>query len=493
MNVLLINPPFQRLKGMESLHFPLGLGYVAAAAARDGHDVRIYDAELSPKGEDRKPIEDVSLLDSHHKFVRSLEDHGHPIWREVSRFLNMFRPDVVGITLLTPLYGSARRVTSLCKEFSSQCTVVWGGVHPTIMADEVLRAEKNVDYVVRGEGDITFRELLGSLERGGSDLHRVDGLSFRDKGTVKHNKNRTIIKELDSLPFPARDLLLNEAPDNRIFRNIMSSRGCPYNCAYCSSTQFWTRKVRYRSIPDVIREIRHLIDRYQVTELEFWDDTFTLNRKRTRDFCENIISEKLNLSWWCNTRPDRVDEDILRTMKKAGCDMIHIGVESGSERTLSYLDRELSIADVKKASRLLLRCGINWTGYFMIGFPYESVEDIEKTRELMRGLSVSGAQLSVFTPYPGTRLFEICKKEGLIPDNPEWSHFSHQSPENHFVKNIGKEEFARIVTETAQEFDRANKSLRTRMRRVMARRKYYLHNPGVFFKKLRIGLSARFS
>ncbi|UCG03430.1 MAG: radical SAM protein [Candidatus Heimdallarchaeota archaeon] len=485
MKILLISPPFNRLKGIGHFHFPLGLGYLAAAVADKGVEVRIYDSELPQKGEDVKPLSNVFLLDAHRNFTQSLKESNHPVWREVYDTLNYYQPDIVGMTVFTPLYGSARKITSLCKDFNNKCIVIWGGPHPTLLAEEVMQKEKGVDFVVRGEGEVTFRELVRHLTRGKQAFHEIDGLSYRAKGEIKHNKTRDLIQDLDELPFPRRDLLLNDISDNRIFNNIMGSRGCPYNCAYCSSTQFWNRRVRFRSVTNIIGEMKHLKRDFHVTELEFWDDSFTLNREWTTELCNNMISQKLNLSWWCNTRPDLIDEEKLKIMKKAGCTAINIGIETGSEKTLSYLNRNLSLEDISNSSKLLRKMHIDWYAYFMLGFPYETVEDIEHTRGLMRSLSASHITLSIFNPYPKTRLFEISRKLGFIPDDFNWSQFSHQSPNNHFIKNVSKDEFRKIVREAAEECDRINKSFIKKVRRIITKRHYYYRNPLVFFKKIK--------
>jgi radical SAM superfamily enzyme YgiQ (UPF0313 family) len=323
------------------------------------------------------------------------------------------------------------------------------------------------------------------LAEGKQAFHKIDGLAYRLDDTIKLNKARDLIKNLDDLPFPRRDLLLNDISAGRIFKSIMGSRGCPYDCAYCSSNQFWNRKVRFRSVSNIIREIKHLQERYHLTEFEFWDDSFTLNRKWTNDLCNSIMSQKLNISWWCNTRADLLEEKLLKMMKEAGCSAINIGVETGSPRTLSYLNRDLSLKDILNASRLFSKCHMDWYAYIMVGFPYETIEDIEQTRRFTYSLSASAITLSVFNPYPGTQLFEICKQLGLIPEDPDWSRFSHLSPENHFVKNIGKEEFRKILREIGEACDRFNNSFNKHIRRALNKKHYYLRNPSKFIIKLK--------
>ena len=485
MKVLLINPPFQRLKGFENLYFPLGLGYLAAEVANRGFEVRIYDAELPQKGENVRITDHVSLLNAHSHFIQALNEETHPVWRELSSTISSYKPNVVGITVLTPLYAPAKKIAYLCKNLDNKCIVVWGGSHPTLEAEKVLQKEKDVDFVVRGEGEVTFGELIWQLAKGSQAFHQIDGLSYRLNDVIKHNKARDLIQNLSDMPLPRKDLLLNDVSDNRIFRNIITSRGCPNDCAYCSSTKFWTRKVRYRTISSVMKEINHLQNRYHISELDFWDDNFTLNRKRIFELCKSMISQKSVLSWWCNTRADLIDEEMLKIMKRAGCNVINIGVETGSEKTLSYLNRALSLQDITTASKLLAKSGMQWYAYFMAGFPYETVEDIEDTRRLMHDISAIGVYFSVFNPYPGTKLFETCTKLELISKDPDWSKFSHQSPQNHFIKDISKEEFSKIVWKIAEEADEINKAFSSRLKLLIAKKRFYLRNPAVFLKKLK--------
>lgn len=483
LKVLLISPPFQRLKGIKNLYFPLGLGYLAAVLSMEGYDARIYNGEIPADGECSALTSNTfSLLETHQKFIEALKSDDHHVWKEINEVLESYQPDVIGLSVMTPFYGSAKKITSICKRHNPKCVVVWGGVHPTIQPQEVLETEKEVDVLVRGEGEITLMELVQALDKGDGDFKRINGLSFRHNGQIIHNESRELIKDIDELPIPARDVLINGDNLNSydslmLFKDLMGSRGCPYNCAYCSSCQFWGRKVRARSVGSIINEIKYLKDNFNVSNLFFWDDSFTLKRKWAIELCEAMISQKFKISWWCNTRADLINADILKMMKKAGCLSVSIGVESGSENTLSYLNRRLTVEDIRKASDMLARIGIQWDAYFMIGFPKETVDDIQKTKDLIKSLSAERATLSIFTPYPGTYLFNLCNELGLIPEKPDWTNFSHQSPENHFVKNISKEDFQKIVEETAEETDRRNHSLSLKVRRLWTMRDYYFKNP----------------
>jgi radical SAM superfamily enzyme YgiQ (UPF0313 family) len=485
MKVLLINPPFQRLQGIINDYFPLGLGYLAGVAAEKGHDVRIYNAEFMKPNETRLPEKNMNLLNSYPQYINALKDDNHPVWLEVAETLTSFQPDVVGITIMTPFYDSAKKVSALCKKFSNKCTVVWGGVHPTLRPEEVLTNESAVDFIVRGEGEFTFCELLAELYKGSDSFSQIDGLSFRENGTIRNNKNRALITDLDAIPFPRKDLLLNSSSDESIFGIIAGSRGCAFNCGYCSSVQMWQRKVRYRSIENIINEIMHIKSNFKVSELKFVDDTFSLNAKWTTELCQAMVDKKIDLLWWCNTRADYLDEDILAKMKRAGCNAVVIGIETASENTLAYINRRLKLEDITNASRLLSKAGLNWYAYFMIGFPLEKREDIQKTIDMMRTVTANAIQFSIFNPYPGSALFDLCQKEGLLPDPIVWSKFSHHSPENHFMKYIDKETFKKIIFEVGKEVDKINHSFKSQWRRFFSQKKIYFRNPLKVVKKIK--------
>ena len=483
--ILLINPPFQRLKGIENSQFNLGLGYLAAVALQDNHQAAIYDMELLGRNEQVNPPTSVSLFRSHSTYTDALSDDDHPVWKEAADILDWVKPDIVGLTVLTPTYGSARKITVMAKAQNPRCAVIWGGVHPTFMAQDVLEKVREIDFVVRGEGEYTFRELLSGLARKTTDYHRIDGLSFRKGSTIVHNGPRERIRRLDELPFPARDALINRVSNRRIYSNLMGSRGCPYACTYCASAQFWGEATRFRTIPNIVQEIETLKADYGVTNLEFWDDSFTLKRDWAIELCDAMQRNPMHLSWWCNTRANLIDEEILKRMKKAGCTTIHVGMESGSDRILSDLNRKLTIEQMLQASDLLSRQKVNWCAYFMVGFPNETLEDLEKTRRLMRTIGATGIEFNVFNPYPGTKLYEQCREMNLLPENPDWSLFSHQSPENHFMRNVSKMDFERIVEQIAEECDGANSRLVNRLKRITINREFYLKNPRVLAAKLK--------
>ena len=485
MKVLLINPPFQRLKKIKKIFFPLGLGYLASSLVKNGFECKIYNVEVPKEAEILSEIIDnKSLLANHRNYVEAIRDGKHKVWQEVAETLRKFEPDLVGISVMTPIYGSALKISRLVKEYNKECKVVWGGPHPSVESGKLL-LEEVVDFVIREEGEDTIVELCKSLNSGPhGDFTEIKGLSYKCNNDIVHNPARKLCNNIDKLEFPARSLLLQERlyPASA-FGKLITSRGCPFECGYCSAYHIWGRHVRFRSIENVILEIKNVIERYKTREFYFFDDNFTLNRKYTSKLCEAMIDNKLDISWNCITRPDLIDNNLIKVMKKAGCCHVDIGIESGSPAILNRIDKKASLEQIRQASRILKANRMNWGAFLMIGFPDETERDIEMTMQFAKEISPISFEFSIFTPYPGTKLYALANELGLISEDFDWSRFSHQSPENHFTKNISKEKFSCYVNEFSTFVDSYNGSLRPLVRKAINRISFWRKQPDLFFKK----------
>ena len=458
MKVLLINPPFHRLKGFGHTYYPLGLGYLCSVANKLGLVARIYNAETPDLNEKLNHSENYNeKIKSHKKYIDALNDREHYVWKEINDVINSYRPDVVGITVMTAKYASAMKISEIVKGVNGgQIKVIWGGPHPTICTKEVID-EPLVDFAVSGEGEETFEELLMELQRGSDNFLKIKGLAFKKKCVPQINPARELIQNLDSLPLPDKEsILYPERYFINSFGNIITSRGCPFLCGYCSAKSIWSRKCRHRSIDNVISEIHWIKERYRIRDFYFWDDSFTLNRNRVIDICNALINGSLNINWGCTTRVDLLDEELLSLMREAGCNYISVGIESGSERILKIIEKNITIQQIKEAAGMIKNSKISFEAFFMIGFPDETKEDIEKTFQLMKEIDGATVCFSIFTPYPGSAQFETAKRYGLIPPKINWSDYSHQSSENYFVKNISKEQFKEYVNKFSKWVDSKN-------------------------------------
>ncbi len=455
MNVLLMLPLSKRLLGIQEASFPLGLAYLAAVLQREGHDVHIYNTDLDP--EKSLEIDDALTSNSEqhlranlniYKIPQILNNNALPLWKEILKKIEQYEPDVVGISVTTITFDSAMKLASVCKKYRTDIKVIMGGHHPTIDPDGVLQNE-NVDFVIRGEGEETIKKLMQSIANNNNGFDLIDGLSYRDNGKIKHNRPRALIKNLDILPLPARDLLVDHDKYPNLFKiGVMGiSRGCPWRCGFCSSSAVWGRSVRFRTIPNIIQEIKKLTIEYGAEKIYFYDDTFTLRRDRVIELCQSFLHENVKFKWICMSRADCLDDELLKLMKDAGCQAIVIGVESGSQRILDFIRKEENLSKVYETARLMKKHGIWLSAFFMLGLPTETREDMMKTYNLMKELEPNEIYLSTYKPNPGTELHDyIVKNKGILPEELMKSHYC-ASRNYKFVEGMSEEEYTELLQE----------------------------------------------
>ena len=339
------------------------------------------------------------------------------------------KPDIFGIYIMTPYYErSVKTIKILRKKFPS-VPIIAGGPHPSVDPEGTLEKLK-INACVRGEGERTFSEIINSIKesKNMSDIH---GVSFKEtpSGKIRHNPNCDPIPDLDNLPFPARNLLPMEdylrGGTQKVFSyskirttTMITSRGCFFNCAYCQPTldSIFSKKVRFRSVGNVIEEIKQLITDYSVEGILFADDTFTCNKKFVIQLCEEILHRKIKIKFAINSRVDTVDKEMLIMLKRAGVVTIMYGVESGSQKVLDNIKKRTKVEDIKRAVRITKEQNINVYGYFIIGTPEESVSSLKDTFSLLLRLPFDEVQFSIAAPYFGTYLYESAVSSGLIED-----------------------------------------------------------------------------
>lgn len=372
MNVLLINPPYHRLIKLKAIYFPTGLGYVAASLSNTDVKCFIYNGELPREKIEETANSHIYIWEHHNEYIYALQNPNHPVWRETEEVLLKIKPAIVGITVMSAKYGSALKISSIVKNLFPECKVAWGGPHPTIQPEEVIQ-ESNVDFVIRGEGEEIFSQLCEALKNGDSGLlSDIKGLSFKKDNQTFHNPLAKHL-DIDGIPWPARDLVLEpELYTKETISKMIISRGCPFQCGFCSMQATMGRKVRRRNTDDIIKELKYLTKQYHPSFISFIDDTFTVNRNAVMELCEKIISEHILINWDCTTRADVLDEELISKMAKAGCVNMSIGIESGSPRILEYVNKGITLKQVKQVSSLLNKYGITWDAFFMIGFPQET-------------------------------------------------------------------------------------------------------------------------
>ena len=336
-------------------------------------------------------------------------------------------PDYIGITASTPMIYSAIDVSKIAKSVFPSAKTVLGGVHPSVMTDEVLK-EESIDFVIRGEGEETLNELIS-----GKEIAKISGLSYKIGNKIIHNQSRPVVQDMDTLPIPAYHLL----PIKKYFpakgsykrlpaMGMMTSRGCPGRCTFCMGN-YLGDKIRVRSAEKIFEEILLLHNKYGIKEISFYDDTFTTRKENVKKLCEKIISEKLDISWSCFARVDFVDEDLLKIMKLAGCHQIMYGVESGDEEILKNIHKKISFEKVEKIVKITKKLGIEVRAAFMFGNPGETIETMQKTIDYAIKLKPDVVIFNITTPYPGTEMFKWAKEKGiLITEN--WNEYDLSKP-----------------------------------------------------------------
>jgi anaerobic magnesium-protoporphyrin IX monomethyl ester cyclase len=412
---------------MPQSHPPLGLLYVGAVLEARGHEVRIID-----------------------------EDVDHLSGLALKQCIADVHPDVVGITSTTPVFPHAASIAALAKA-AGDIAVVLGGIHATIAAEESIQHEA-IDVVVRGEGEGSAVLLMEALEQGKS-LEGLEGISFRRDGEVVHNPDRGLIMDLDTLPFPGRHLLRRPfayEPPDALYRpttTIMTSRGCPYGCTFCCTKQIFGRRLRFRSIANVIEEIEHLVRNYGVRELQIMDDCFTAKRERVFEFRDALRAHGLTpaIAFGNGLRADQVDDEIMSALKEIGVYSVGFGVESGNEEILARIKKGTTLDVIRNAFRLSKRYGFETWGFFMIGLPGETRETIRDTIRFAKELDPDFAKFIILKPYPGSEIHRELMSEHLI-FKFDYTQYGPYTPPVHFLPSLSAKEIERWQRKANREF-----------------------------------------
>lgn len=458
MNILLINP---RLKSWSpNIWVPLGVTYIAAVLEQKGHDVEILDLNA-------RQMNDSNLK----RRVRNA--------------------DIVGISGMITEYEEVLKLVEMIKQTKAEAMVVLGGPLATTLPQKLLQISRS-DFVVIGEGEKIIVDLISAIEQG-SSFGDIKGISYRADNQIVVTEPAEPIASLDSIPFPVRHHLdMKRYIANHFDRfgikiegfgkikstNLISSRGCPYNCTFCFK-QMWGHKWRGRSPENIIAEMEQLYNQYGINGFFFNDDTFVLDRERISKFCELLRQKGLNIVWYCNGRANLMSKELLEAMYSAGCRAIAYGIESGNQQILDSIKKGITLDQVRKVVKWTKEAGINITGYFMIGMLGETKETIRETIAFARELELDFYGFSLTTPLAGTELYDSAIKAGFVPRDTisvgDWSLCVNAN----LTKDCADADLAAFESGTFNEF-----YLQKRFG------KYYFFNPG-FFRETRMILSLR--
>ncbi len=407
MKVLLINPNahdvglLNRWKYFEGLNIPLGLCYIASQLKRHNIEVAILDC-YAQRASLNETVENITLAS----------------------------PTVVGLSCTTPSFDVVNQIAKTIKNVIGDIPIVVGGCHPTVSPDEMLNLPY-FDYVIRGEGEETMVDLIRYL-KGEIDIKTICGLSYKRDGKIIHNAYRKPIEDLDSLGYPALDLLdlslYRDLPHEEITKPsfpILGSRGCVFSCSFCSR-EFLGKGRRCRSVRHIVSEIQYLVERYNARQISFVDPISPVSEEEGLEFCNEIERAGLEkkILWLCETHVKCVTKRLLTRMKESGCRKILFGIESGNEKILKDIGKGYTQRDVINAVKMTNHAGIETIGLFIIGFPGETKDMVEETIRFSKSLGLRYAIYNRLVPYPGTRIYNSIKTQnnvGAISDN--WSEY----------------------------------------------------------------------
>ncbi len=373
---------------------PLGLCYVAAAVRDSGYRVRVIDNYLDAEP-NRRVAEEIIALSPH----------------------------AVGFSVTVTNKANSLAIAAFVKKRNPQIKTVFGGPHATIMPLDLI-SDSAVDYVVIGEGEESMPRLLGAIMRG-DPVDAIPGLYHRGPDRAPCSTGPCAwIGDLDRLPLPARDLvdfaryhIRGETIGGQRVATISSSRGCPYRCAFCASEFYFSKKYRFRSASSVLDEIERLIGEYRIDGIYFREDCFTVNRARVVEICSGMLRRKIVLPWECEARVDTLDPDLLRLMYEAGCRGMWCGIESGSPRILAYLQKGITLEQVRNAYRWAHEAGISIGAGFMVGVPGETMDDAFQSLRVAKELRPCWAYFQAYVGYPRSRIYDEVERDGLFVRN----------------------------------------------------------------------------
>ncbi len=405
MKVMLFVPPggyFAERWSQGNIMPSLGILYLAAVLEENGSDVEVVPSHVLGMS-----------------------------WDDIYRKIEIERPDVVGATTTTENRFLSFKLAKIAKDAYPSVFTVLGGPHLNSTANDTLSKIPEIDGVISGEGEETIVELTQVLQEN-DDLQKVCGLSFRHNGDIIQNAPRMFIKDLNNLPFPSRHLVpwekynfKMEVPGKGMLpaANMMTSRGCPFTCTFCATTKNWGRNVRGLTPINVIKEIEHLIEHYNAKAIWFYDDTFNYNPGRLEEICNHIIERKLDINWYCEIRVDLVNKNLLAKMAEAGLFYVGFGIESGSKRICrDIITKKQTLEQSYEVIKWCREFGIIPNPFFIFSHPTETWKEAQETLRIIEDLKdkadVSAAILHV---YPGTKLEQRARKEGIIPEDYSWA------------------------------------------------------------------------
>ncbi len=398
-HVVLANPPYPE-DVPQAIFIPLGISYLVAVLEEKGYEVDVVDCQVSRPTQ--KQLED--------KFRR-------------------LNPDIIGVTSATVTYLPALDILKAAKAALPNCITMIGGPHVTVLDERTFTESADVDIVVRGEGEQTMLELASLVSDGNlKSLSEVAGITFGKNGKVFRTPDRPFIQDIDSLPRPAHKHfdVTRYKISGKTYMPIITSRGCPFNCAFCLASKMCGRGFRARSPSKVVDELEWLRDTFGAGAFAFYDDTFTFDLNRAIAICDEMKARKFDMPWDCRTRVDKVSKELLTKLRSTNCQLIHFGVESGSQQMLNTMRKGTTVEQNANAIKLAKECDILVAISLVIGYPGETPEMLQQTTDFIRRTKPDYVYMCEAVPYPGTELYNYVKQLGLKMTE-DWNQYHEQT------------------------------------------------------------------
>ena len=438
LDVLFVVPPYPDLYSSKAITTPeysappLGVAYVAAVLKKNDYRVSIFDMHI-------KSLNPEDIIKEYRKS----------------------KPKIFAITATTPTFPNALLIAKLLKAWDENVIVIIGGPHATSLPEECVQSDA-VDYIVIGEGEISTLELVNAILKENKNPEQVNGIAFKgDNGKIKFTHPQERIPDLDTLPYPARELLDLELYFQK--GSIISTRGCPYNCNYCACSVIAGHTYRKHSVDYVLDEIEFLINKYNFQYFDFHDDTFNLIPERVIEFCNKIEERGFNIKWGCFCRVTNFNLEIAYALKKAGCEVVQFGVEAGNQTVLDSIQKKIKLEEVENAIKVASQAGIKQIACgFIIGHANDTEETTNQTIDFGVKLAKLGATrltISVLTPYPGTDIYLNLNKNGIKLITKDWEQFIFSRVVIE-TESLTKERLREIYAKGVYKFLEATRNIR---------------------------------
>ncbi|MCX7046342.1 MAG: radical SAM protein [Candidatus Sumerlaeota bacterium] len=430
MKTVLVNPPWFCLQNRDYPLLPLGLASVAGILRKNGHNVVILNGEkiLGPQILNPRATTSAAFFHASSQYLE-YQDPVHPIWIVLRDAILKESPDIIGLSVWSAAFPAAVNICRAVKARHPRVITVAGGVHPTLDPESVGKLPE-IDFVIRGEGEIAACKLWMTLEAG-KDVFRegakIPGVWTKIDGCLHDGGTAPLVENLDSIPFPFYQTI--GASETLPHLGIVTARGCPFGCSFCASELLWTRRVRYRSIHSCIEELAHLHSQYGMRSFRINDDSFCLKKDRVLEFCGQLTAKfgRGRLPFSIDANASSLDDGILAALERAGCQGVNIGVESVAPRIRrDFIRKPIDTDHVRRIVSRINDGPMTAGVYFMTGFPEETEEELEQTIQFMIEIEPGNSMWSIVTPYPGTELYRYAAEKGILP-RADAAHLMHHS------------------------------------------------------------------